>query len=61
METKIIKELSHEEIKLKLKEKHNEQMDLRLKNAVGQIKKPHLIKKMRRTIARLETQLKQKN
>ena len=60
MKTKDIKELSVGEIQLKLKEEHNEQMDLRLKNAVGQMGKPHLIREKRRNIARLETQLSQK-
>ncbi len=57
---KDIKELSVSELKLKLREEHDEQMNLRLKNASGQMKKPHLIKEVRRRIARLKTQLNQK-
>lgn len=57
---KEIKELSVSEIQVKLKEEHDEQMSLRLKNATGQMGKPHLIKEKRRSIARLETLLRQK-
>lgn len=58
--TKESKELSVSEIQVKLREKHEEQMSLRLKNATGQMGKPHLIKEKRRNIARLETLLNQK-
>lgn len=60
MKNKDIKELSVSELQLKLREEHDEQMDLRLKNATGQMKKPHLIRVTRRKIARLKTQLNQK-
>lgn len=57
---KEIKELSISEIQIKLKEEHDEQMNLRLKNATGQMGKPHLIKEKRRSIARFETFLRLK-
>lgn len=60
MKHKDIKELSISEIQVKLREKHDEQMDLRLRNATGQMKKPHLIRQVRRDIARLETAYRQK-
>lgn len=56
---KEVKELSISEIQVKLREEHDEQIGLRLKNA-GQVVKSHLIREKRRNIARLETLLNQK-
>ena len=60
MKKKEISELSENELQVKLREEHEEQMNLRLKNAVGQVAKSHQIKAKRRNIARLETYLRQK-
>ena len=55
-----IKELSVNEINLKLKEKHDELMNFKLKKTTGQVEKTHLIKINRKNIARLETALSSK-
>lgn len=60
MKNKANKELAVSEIQVKLREEHDEQMTLRLKSAIGQVGKPHLIREKRRNIARLETLLRQK-
>lgn len=60
MKQKDIIQLSMSEIKLKLKEAHDELMSFRLKKVTGQVQKTHLIKLNRKKIARLETALRTK-
>lgn len=60
MEKKNLKELSVGELNVKLREEHEEQMSLRLKEAMGQVKKSHLIQEKRKNIARIETELRRK-
>lgn len=60
MKQKDIIQLSENEIKAKLKEKHEELMSFRLKKIAGQVEKTHLINQNRKDIARLETALRNK-
>lgn len=50
-----IKSLSEKEILQRVKESRAELLQLRIGNRVGQMKKPHKIKEVRKNIARLET------
>jgi large subunit ribosomal protein L29 len=50
-----IRELSPKEIGKKLRDVRHELLDLRLKKKTGQLEKSHLLKDLRRDIARLET------
>lgn len=52
---KSVEELNEEQLKL-LKEQFN----LRIQKAIGQPQKPHLIKQVRRNVARVKTILKEK-
>lgn len=60
MKQKDIMQLSVNEIKVKIKEKHDELMSFRLKKIAGEVQKTHLINQNRKDIARLETALKNK-
>ena len=44
----------------KLRDNRSELLNLRLRKQTGQVEKPHLIRAIRRDIARLETTLRQK-
>lgn len=61
MTSKEIRELSPVEIKTKLRDTRNELLQLRLRKHTGQVEKPHMIRVLRKDIARLETILAQKN
>lgn len=50
-----IRELSPKEIGKKLRDVRHELLELRLKKKTGQLEKSHLLKDLRRDIARLET------
>lgn len=52
---KEIAELSLAEIDKKIRDERHELLELRLKKKTGQLEKSHLLKEMRRDIARLET------
>lgn len=60
MKTEDIIQLSVNDIQVKLKEKHDELMNLKLKTTTGQMKEPHRIKNIRKSIARLETEKSKK-
>ncbi|MBP6863958.1 MAG: 50S ribosomal protein L29 [Candidatus Didemnitutus sp.] len=60
MTSKEIRELSPAEITTKLRDTRNELLQLRLRKHTGQVEKPHMIRVLRKDIARLETILTQK-
>ena len=60
MTSKEIRDLSPAEITTKLREIRSELLLLRLKKNTGQVEKPHLLRVLRKDIARLETILTQK-
>lgn len=60
MTPKEIRDLSPAEITAKLREIRAELLQLRLKKHTGQVEKPHLLRVLRKDIARLETILAQK-
>jgi large subunit ribosomal protein L29 len=61
MNTKEIRDLAPAEIETKLRATRDELLQLRLKKNTGQIEKPHVIRVLRKDIARLETILRQKS
>ena len=61
MNTKEIRELAPAEIETKLRATRDELLQLRLKKNTGQIEKPHVIRVLRKDIARLETILREKS
>ncbi len=61
MKTNEIKELSILELENKLRETRDELLHLRLRKETGQVDRPHLLREMRRDIARLKTYLQLKN
>lgn len=60
MKIKDIRELTLAEIKARVKDESDHLMRLRLNNAVTAIEKPSHIRESRRTIARLQTVLRQR-
>ena len=60
MEMNDIRKLTTEEIAKKISDNKKELFDLRLKQATGNLDKPHQIKKLRKEIARLKTVLNEK-
>lgn len=61
MKASEIREYSQNELEKKLRDSRSELLNLRLRKQTGQVEKPHLIRALRRDIARLETVLRQKN
>ena len=61
MTSKEIRDLSAGEISAKLREIRDQLMQLRLRKQTGQVEKTHEVHDLRKTVARLETILKQKN
>jgi len=61
MTPKEIRDLSQGEISAKLREIRDQLMQLRLRKQTGQVEKTHEMRDLRKTVARLETILKQKN
>ena len=61
MTSKEIRELSAGEISAKLREIRDQLMQLRLRKQTGQVEKTHELHDLRKTVARLETILNQKN
>lgn len=55
MNAKDIAELSLVELEKKIRDTRHELLELRLKKKTGQLDKPHLLKELRRDVARLET------
>ena len=60
MTSKEIRELAPAEITTKLRDTRNELLQLRLRKHTGQVEKPHMIRVLRKDIARLETILTEK-
>jgi len=60
MEINDIRKLSVADINKKIKESKKELFDLRLKQATGNLEKPHLINKLRKTVAKMKTVLNEK-
>lgn len=60
MKTKDIRELSVVEIEKKIRDSRAELVQLRLRKQTGQVEKPHLLRELRRDLARFQTILKQK-
>ena len=61
MTSKEIRDLSPGEITTKLRETRDQLMQLRLRKQTVQVEKTHEVHDLRKTVARLETILKQKN
>ena len=55
LNAKDIAELSLIELEKKIRDMRHELLELRLKKKTGQLDKPHLLKELRRDVARLET------
>ena len=55
-----IRELSNEEINVKLKETKEELFNLRFQQATGNLEKPSRIRDLRHTVARLKTVLRER-
>ena len=60
MTPKEIRDLSPAEITTKIREIHAELLQLKLRKHTGQIEKPHMLRVLRKDIARLETIQNQK-
>jgi large subunit ribosomal protein L29 len=57
LSAKEVNELSVVELEKKIRDVRHELLELRLKKQTGQLEKPHLLKELRRDVARLETSL----
>ncbi len=55
LKVKDLAELSIVEVEKQIRDLRHELLELRLKKKTGQLEKPHLLKELRRDIARLET------
>lgn len=55
LDKKEVAELSVVELEKKIRDMRHELLDLRLKKKTGQLEKSHLLKELRRDVARLET------
>lgn len=60
MKSSDIRELSVSELQKRLRDSRSELLNLRLRKQTGQVEKPHLLRAIRRDIARFETILRQK-
>ena len=56
-----IKELTTEELNKKLVELKQELLDMRMKQATGNLEKPHMVKNFRKTVARIKTVLNERD
>ena len=61
MKTSEIRKMTTEEINTKIKELKTELLDLRMKQATGNLEKSHQIDEKRKTVARLKTVLNEKD
>jgi large subunit ribosomal protein L29 len=55
MKTEEIRDLSPAELEKKIRDTRSELVNLRLRKQTGQVEKPHLLKTLRRDLARFET------
>lgn len=55
LNAKDVAELSLVELEKKIRDTRHELLELRLKKKTGQLDKPHMLKELRRDVARLET------
>lgn len=60
MKIKDLKELSVAELNNKLRETREELLNLRLRKQTGQVEKPHELRELRKSIARIQTLIKEK-
>jgi len=60
MKSKDARELSVVEIEKKIRDLRTELVNLRLRKQTGQVEKPHLLREIRRDLARLQTILNDK-
>ena len=60
MKTEEIRDLSVVEIEKKIRDSRAELVQLRLRKQTGQVEKPHLLRELRRDLARLQSILKDK-
>ncbi len=60
MKQEVIKELSTADIRERLEEEHKHLTRLRLNHAVSPLENPHQISENRKTIARLNTELRRR-
>ncbi|MCF8232052.1 MAG: 50S ribosomal protein L29 [Bacteroidales bacterium] len=60
MEQKVIRELTDDEIRERLDEQQKQLNKLKLNHAVSPLENPHKIKEYRKIIARLKTELRQR-
>lgn len=56
-----IRKMSNEDVNKKIVELKTQLFDLRMKQATGNLDKPHKINELRKTIARLKTVLNEKD
>lgn len=61
MNIKELKELTSQELSDKVPHLRREFFNFRLQQQAGQLEKPHLLRSLRRDIARIKTLLKQQN
>ena len=61
MKTSEIRKMSTEDINKKIVELKKELFDLRMKQATGNLDKPHKVNELRKTVARLKTVLNEKD
>lgn len=61
MNIKEIKELTSKELSDRVRELRREFFNFRLQQQAGQLEKPHLLRSLRREIARIKTVLKQQS
>ena len=61
MNIKEIKELTSKELCAKMQELRREVFNFRLQQQAGQLEKPHLLRSLRREVARIQTVLKQQS
>jgi len=61
MKASEIRKMSTEDINKKIVELKTELFDLRMKQATGNLDKPHKINELRKTVARLKTVLNEKD
>ena len=60
MKTSEIREMSREDIIIKIAELQDELFDLRMQKATAALEKPHKIKEIKKTIARMKTILSER-
>ncbi len=56
-----IRELTTEELNKKLEELQKDLLDMRMKQATGNLEKPHQLNVLRKTVARIKTILKERD